>query len=155
MFAQELNLSVFIQIVFHLSCICELHFECTTIACVEQNYFHFYVSSKHKYRAQCKKRKRIQLNTIECEYFHAIRHSLSPQEAATRRPIKPLIPSTGCPIERPMGLRRLLPKRLADAEALTPWHEIGCDVKCMIAVGYHLILLGFFNSFGKRLERLS
>ena len=40
-FAQELNLSVFIQIVFHLSCICELHFECTTIACVKQNYFHF------------------------------------------------------------------------------------------------------------------
>jgi hypothetical protein len=32
--------------------------------------------------------------------------------------------STGCPIERPRGLRRLLPKRLADAEALTPSHEI-------------------------------
>jgi|SaaInlV_120m_DNA_3_1039746.scaffolds.fasta_scaffold00117_34 hypothetical protein len=65
-----------------------------------------------------------------------------------------LAPSTGCPIERPRRLRRLLPKRLADAEALTPWHEIGCDVKYMIAVGYHLILLGSFNSFGKHFEWL-
>ena len=40
-----------------------------------------------------------------------------------------LAPSTGCPIERPMGLRRLLPKRLADAEAYTPWHEINVQLQ--------------------------
>ena len=44
MFAQKLNLSVFIQIVFHLSRVCELHFECAAIACVKQNYFTLYVS---------------------------------------------------------------------------------------------------------------
>jgi len=40
-----------------------------------------------------------------------------------------LAPSTGCPIERPRRLRRLLPKRLADAEALVSARLMGHEVQ--------------------------